>query len=83
MGCLRSGLITANDSRIRRVWCIGEERAVLAKRKAFEAPLFGLCPVGEKAVNDIKSGKAQREWMEQDGVSKVTATVQVIKPKNR
>jgi len=39
--------------------------------------------VVEKDVNDIKSRKLQRELMEQEGVSKVTATVQVIKPKNK
>ena len=39
--------------------------------------------VGEEAVNDIRSGKIQRELMEFDGVSKATATVQVIKPKNK
>jgi len=39
--------------------------------------------VVEKDVNDIKSRKLQRELMEQEGVSKVTATFQVIKPKNK
>lgn len=37
----------------------------------------------EEAVNDIKSGKFQRELMGQDGVLNATATVQVIKPKNK
>jgi hypothetical protein len=39
--------------------------------------------VVEKDVNDIKSRKLQRELMEQEGVLNVTATVQVIKPKNK
>ena len=37
----------------------------------------------EEAVNDIKSRKFQRELMGQKGVLNVTATVQVIKPKNK
>ena len=39
--------------------------------------------VVEKDVNDIKSRKFQRELMGQKGVLNVTATVQVIKPKNK
>jgi hypothetical protein len=51
-----------NDSRIRRVWCIGEERTMLTKRKALDAPHSPYALLGNVGLSGMISARCDSRY---------------------